>query len=114
MTRCQRLRVAFDMSDLLARVLNIVCRFSRVERLRREMRQSADGQRDLGTRHDLLLGTRTAMCRYHPDNGGTGREPGDPRHFEDYVEDILGPEWGDDEAAARYQAGQWVGVRGSS
>lgn len=78
-------------------------------RIQREIDFSVEHCLNAGTRHDTLLGLRDRMCKYAPRNGGAGRKPGDPRHFEDYVEDVLGEEW-DDDAAAAFQREQWMGV----
>lgn len=67
--------------------MGLFSRKDELEQLREEMR--GYGSAPNPTRSDLLMGSRTALCRYHPDNGGTGRKPGDPRHFSDYIEDVL-------------------------
>ena len=83
------------------KVIKRIREWRRVESLRREMRSSAKEQMRLGTEHDRMhdrmLAYRTMVCRYHPDNGGRGRFAGDERHFDNYVEDVLGP-WPDREA----------------
>jgi hypothetical protein len=80
-------------------------------RLQREIDYSVAHCLAAGNRHDTLLGLRDRMCGYAPRNGGSGRKPGEARWFGDYVEDVLGPEWGDDKGSAEFQRAQWAGVR---